>query len=38
MDSCIPIPIPEEELADLVKKAKDFALMHGKDNYNSVRG
>jgi len=29
MDSCIPIPIPEEELADLVKKAKDFALMHG---------
>eukprot|EP00092_Neocalanus_flemingeri_P000115 GFUD01000117.1.p1 GENE.GFUD01000117.1~~GFUD01000117.1.p1 ORF type:complete len:481 (+),score=152.64 GFUD01000117.1:66-1508(+) len=29
MDPCIPIPIPDEQLEDLVEKAKDYALMHG---------
>jgi len=29
MDPCIPIPIPDDELEELVEKAKDFALMHG---------
>ena len=32
MDPCIPIPIPDDELEELVEKAKDFALMHGKKN------
>ena len=30
MDPCIPLPIPDEQLEDLVEKAKDYALMHGK--------
>eukprot|EP00090_Calanus_glacialis_P028451 TRINITY_DN4569_c0_g1_i2.p1 TRINITY_DN4569_c0_g1~~TRINITY_DN4569_c0_g1_i2.p1 ORF type:complete len:481 (-),score=128.38 TRINITY_DN4569_c0_g1_i2:814-2256(-) len=29
MDPCIPIPIPDKQLEDLVEKAKDYALMHG---------
>ena len=29
MDPCIPIPIPDVKLEELVEKAKDFALMHG---------
>eukprot|EP00092_Neocalanus_flemingeri_P009940 GFUD01010718.1.p1 GENE.GFUD01010718.1~~GFUD01010718.1.p1 ORF type:complete len:482 (+),score=144.35 GFUD01010718.1:71-1516(+) len=29
MDPCIPLPIPNEQLEDLVDKAKDYALMHG---------
>eukprot|EP00092_Neocalanus_flemingeri_P069966 GFUD01085829.1.p1 GENE.GFUD01085829.1~~GFUD01085829.1.p1 ORF type:complete len:482 (+),score=135.81 GFUD01085829.1:62-1507(+) len=29
MDPCIPLPIPNEQLEDLVEKAKDYALMHG---------
>jgi len=29
MEPCIPIPIPDEQLEDLVEKAKDYALMHG---------
>ncbi|GAB0086212.1 Glutathione synthetase [Sergentomyia squamirostris] len=36
---CIPIPIPEEQLIDVIDKAKDWALMHGaamrsKVNFN----
>lgn len=30
LDSCIPLPIDEEELETLVDKAKDWALMHGE--------
>jgi len=29
MDPCIPIPLPEDQLEELVDKAKDYALMHG---------
>ena len=29
METCIPIPIPQEKLDDLVEKAKDYCLMHG---------
>eukprot|EP00092_Neocalanus_flemingeri_P109192 GFUD01140311.1.p1 GENE.GFUD01140311.1~~GFUD01140311.1.p1 ORF type:complete len:481 (-),score=153.63 GFUD01140311.1:166-1608(-) len=29
MDPCIPLPIPNEQLEDLVEKTKDYALMHG---------
>ena len=32
MDPCIPLPIPDEQLEDLVEKAKDYALMHGKQH------
>lgn len=37
--SCIPLPLPEKELLDVVEKAKDWALMHGaamrpKANYS----
>ncbi|XP_055685437.1 glutathione synthetase-like isoform X2 [Lutzomyia longipalpis] len=36
---CIPIPVPEEQLMDVIDKAKDWALMHGaamrsKTNFN----
>eukprot|EP00092_Neocalanus_flemingeri_P069964 GFUD01085827.1.p1 GENE.GFUD01085827.1~~GFUD01085827.1.p1 ORF type:complete len:481 (+),score=152.43 GFUD01085827.1:71-1513(+) len=39
MDPCIPLPIPDDQLEDLVDKAKDYALMHGicmrqKDNFD----
>ena len=39
MDSCIPLPIDEATLNDVVEKAKDWALMHGaamrpKNNYS----
>lgn len=29
LDSCIPFPIDEATLNDVVTKAKDWALMHG---------
>ncbi|XP_052120485.1 glutathione synthetase isoform X1 [Frankliniella occidentalis] len=29
LDTCIPLPIEQEELETLVSKAKDWALMHG---------
>lgn len=29
LDSCIPFPIDEATLNDVVSKAKDWALMHG---------
>lgn len=31
MDPCIPIPLPDKQLEDLVEKAKDYALMHGRE-------
>eukprot|EP00092_Neocalanus_flemingeri_P030197 GFUD01032776.1.p1 GENE.GFUD01032776.1~~GFUD01032776.1.p1 ORF type:complete len:483 (+),score=157.98 GFUD01032776.1:127-1575(+) len=39
MDPCIALPIPDDQLEDLVDKAKDYALMHGicmrqKDNFD----
>ena len=30
MDPCVPLPLPDDQLEDLVEKAKDYALMHGK--------
>jgi len=29
MEPCVPIPLAEEKLTDLVEKGKDFCLMHG---------
>lgn len=39
LPSSVPFPIPDEQLADVVVKAKDWALMHGagmrsKTNFN----
>lgn len=39
LPSCIPLPLGEAELDEIVSKAKDYALMHGicmrsKDNFN----
>ncbi|CAL8121898.1 unnamed protein product [Orchesella dallaii] len=39
MDTCIPLPLEQEVLDDVVDKAKDWALMHGvgmrrKDNFS----
>lgn len=39
LPSVVPIPIPEDELEELIDKAKDWALMHGacmrsKVNFN----
>ncbi|XP_017780713.1 PREDICTED: glutathione synthetase-like isoform X1 [Nicrophorus vespilloides] len=39
LPSAIPLPIPRDQLKDIVEKAKDWALMHGaamrpKNNYN----
>merc|ERR1719187_1033994 len=36
---CVPLPLPQDQLEDLVEKAKDYALMHGicmrrKDAYD----
>ena len=30
MESCVQLPLDEKLLHDLVEKAKDFLLMHGK--------
>ena len=30
LEPCIPLEMEKEKLNDLVEKAKDFALMHGK--------
>ena len=30
MDPCVPIPLDEKTLEDIVEKAKDYCLMHGK--------
>ncbi|XP_035781820.1 glutathione synthetase-like isoform X2 [Anopheles albimanus] len=40
LKSCIPLPLDEAQLIDVVEKAKDWALMHGaamrsKHNFNS---
>lgn len=29
LDSCIPLPLDEATLNDVVSKAKDWAIMHG---------
>ena len=29
MESCVPLPLDDKKLTDLVEKAKDFCLMHG---------
>lgn len=29
LDSCIPFPIEEKTLKEVVSKAKDWAIMHG---------
>lgn len=29
LQSCIPLPIEEDRLLDIVEKAKDWAIMHG---------
>lgn len=29
LESCIPLPLDEKVLNDVVEKAKDWALMHG---------
>lgn len=33
VESCLPLPLPDEVLDDIVPKAKDFALLHGKILY-----
>ena len=34
MDPCIQIPLEPAILHDIVEKAKDFCLMHGKTFFN----
>jgi glutathione synthase len=39
LPSCIPLPLDQSELEEIISKAKDYALMHGicmrsKANYN----
>ena len=29
MDPCVPLPLPQDKLLELVDKAKDYCLMHG---------
>ena len=29
MDPCVPLPLAQDKLEDLVDKAKDYCLMHG---------
>lgn len=29
LDTCVPVPIEQEELETIVDKAKDWAIMHG---------
>lgn len=29
---CINLPLPEDEIKEIVQKAIDWALMHGKNN------
>ena len=36
MDPCVPIPLDEKTLEDIVEKAKDFCLMKGKQNLNKL--
>ena len=33
MDPCVPVPMEPDLLADLVEKAKDYALMHGEQSH-----
>ncbi|XP_047482294.1 glutathione synthetase-like isoform X1 [Penaeus chinensis] len=39
LEGCIPLPLPDEIVSEIVPKAKDYALLHGagmrfKDTYN----
>ncbi|XP_069994033.1 glutathione synthetase isoform X4 [Penaeus vannamei] len=39
LEGCIPLPLPDEIISEIVPKAKDYALLHGagmrfKDTYN----
>lgn len=36
MEPCVPIPLAQEKLTDLVEKGKDFCLMHGEKLFVSV--
>ena len=29
MEGCIPVPLPDDVLTEVVSNAKDFALLHG---------
>lgn len=33
MDPCVDFPLESKTLNDVVEKAKDFCLMHGKSNW-----
>ena len=33
MDPCVDLPLEPKALKDVVEKAKDFCLMHGKSNW-----
>ena len=32
MDPCVPLPLAQDKLEDLVDKAKDYCLMHGNQS------
>lgn len=34
MDPCVPLPLAQDKLEDLVDKAKDYCLMHGNVSGN----
>ena len=36
MESCVQLPLDEKQLQDLVEKAKDYLLMHGKSLIKSI--
>ena len=35
LSPCVELPLPPDQLQDLVEKAKDFALLHGRRNHLS---
>lgn len=36
MESCVPLPLEDKQLHELVEKAKDYLLMHGKDSDHTI--
>ena len=36
MDPVVPLPLEAKQLEDLVEKAKDYALMHGKNTVTNI--
>ena len=36
LDTCVPVPIDQEELETLVDKAKDWAIMHGESHVDII--